>query len=269
MDPLEIVERAGPYSIVEDLMHTKANITFGQLLGNPTYCKSARKSMVPKKRIPRVGKGVKRTKSSNLSQSTKDTTPLICKAKIAGYSFDLILDSGSSVSVIAKPFLDAIARKIDGPSKRAMSSVHREKKKAMGIAKDIPVVVDGVTIAANMEVIDTDNYVVIVGNGWLEEAEALINYKTCQMTLQCVSPPVIVQCQHTSKEHKIVKNTSKQEEELEDDSDEDSEEESDSENETHAAFTIFSDNGNVQEETSISYDGIRINGSHTLWIVYD
>lgn len=37
MDPPEIVHRAGPYSIVEDLMHTKANITFGQLLGNPTY----------------------------------------------------------------------------------------------------------------------------------------------------------------------------------------------------------------------------------------
>ena len=117
MDPPEIVERAGPYSIVKDLMHTKANITFRQLLGNPTYCKSARKSMVPKKRIPRVGKGVKRTKSSNLARSTKDTTPLTCKAKIAGYSFDLILDSGSFISVIVKPFLDAIAKKIDGPSK--------------------------------------------------------------------------------------------------------------------------------------------------------
>ena len=83
------------------------------------------------------------------------------------------------------------------------------------------------------------------------------------MTLQCVSPPVIIQCQHTFKEYKIIENTSKQEEELDEDSDEESEEESDSEHETYAAFTIFSDNGNVQEETSISYDSIRINGSHT------
>ena len=59
MDPPEIVGRAGSYSIVEDLIHTKANITFGQLLGNPTYQKAAQKSMVPKKRITRVAKGVK------------------------------------------------------------------------------------------------------------------------------------------------------------------------------------------------------------------
>jgi hypothetical protein len=59
MDLPEIVGRAESYSIVEDLIHTKANITFGQLLGNPTYRKAARKSMVPKKRIPRVAKGVK------------------------------------------------------------------------------------------------------------------------------------------------------------------------------------------------------------------
>ena len=117
MDPPEIVGWAGSYSIVEDLIHTKANITFGQLLGNPTYRKAARKSMVPKKRITRVAKGIKRTKTSNLARSTKDTTPLTCNAKIAGYTFKLILDSGSSVSVIAKPFLDAIARKIDAPSK--------------------------------------------------------------------------------------------------------------------------------------------------------
>jgi hypothetical protein len=143
-----------------------------------------------------------------------------------------------------------------------MSSIHKEKKKVMSITKDIPVVVNGVTISADMEVIDTDSYAVIVGNGWLEEAEALINYKTCQMTIQCVNPPVIVQCQHTSKQDKTVEISSKPEEEIEDELDEDSEEESDSDNETHAAFTIFSDDGKVQEETSISHDGIRIKGSH-------
>jgi len=84
-----------------------------------------------------------------------------------------------------------------------MFSVHGEKKRAMGIVKDIPVMVNGVTISANMEVIDTNSYAVIVGNGWLEEAKALINYKTCQMTIQCVSPPVIVQCQHSSKDDKV------------------------------------------------------------------
>ncbi|KAG9303350.1 hypothetical protein G9A89_013676 [Geosiphon pyriformis] len=45
-----------------------------------------------------------------------NVTPLICKAQVAGYFIDLILDSGSSVSVIAKHFLEAIGRKIDESS---------------------------------------------------------------------------------------------------------------------------------------------------------
>ena len=59
MDPSELVQRSGVYSIVEDLMHTKANITYGQLVTNPTIYKALRKSLIPKKRIPRVAKGIK------------------------------------------------------------------------------------------------------------------------------------------------------------------------------------------------------------------
>jgi hypothetical protein len=44
---------------VEDLMKTKANITYGQLVANPTIRKALRKSLIPKKRIPRIIKGIK------------------------------------------------------------------------------------------------------------------------------------------------------------------------------------------------------------------
>ena len=54
-----------------------------------------------------------------------------------------------------------------------------------------------------------------------------------------------------------------EEEEMEDELNEDSEKESDSKNKAHATFVIFLDNGKVQEETSVSHDGIRIKGSHT------
>src|SRR5215218_5647091 len=101
-----------------------------------------------------------------------------------------------------------------------MSSVYEEKKRVMIIAKDIPVMVNRIIISADMKVIDTNSYAVIVGNGWLEEAKALINYKTYQMTIQCVSPPVIVQCQHSSKDDKVDESHTKQEEEIDKELDE-------------------------------------------------
>jgi hypothetical protein len=46
-----------------------------------------------------------------------------------------------------------------------MSNVHGEKKRALGVVRDILVTVQGITIKANMEVIDTDAYAIIVENG--------------------------------------------------------------------------------------------------------
>ncbi|KAG9284681.1 hypothetical protein G9A89_003641 [Geosiphon pyriformis] len=76
----ESVQKSGTYSVVKDLMKTPAHIIFGQLI---TY-----------------------------SQFRKD----LCKAQVAGYFIDLILNSRLSVSVIAKHFFEAIGRKIDEPS---------------------------------------------------------------------------------------------------------------------------------------------------------
>ena len=54
------------------------------------------------------------------------------------------------------------------------------------------------------------------------------------------------------------------------DSDEDSEdEESNDNNEAHAIYTIFTHNRKVWEEFFANYNGIHINGQHTLWITYD
>src|SRR5215204_7264683 len=192
---------------------------------------------------------------------TRDTTPLTCEAKVAGYKFKLILDSGSSVSVISKHFLEAIACKIDEPSRRDLSNVHGQRKRALGIAKEVPVTVNGVTISADMEVMDTDAYAIIVGNGWLKEAKALIDYETCQLTIRSIQPPVLVQCQHWTE-----KKEANEETDEETDKDTDSEDE---EEEAHVFFAIFSFDGQIEEESCISHEGIRVNNRLTPWLSYD
>ncbi|KAG9297656.1 hypothetical protein G9A89_011171 [Geosiphon pyriformis] len=111
-EPPEIVQKSGPYSVVKDLMETPAHITFGQLITHPQFRKNLRKSLIPKKKTPKTNKC---PCQAGLADNN-NVTPLICKAQVAGYFIDLILDSGSSVSVIAKHFLEAIGRKIDEPS---------------------------------------------------------------------------------------------------------------------------------------------------------
>ncbi|KAG9306085.1 hypothetical protein G9A89_015989 [Geosiphon pyriformis] len=112
LEPPEIVQKSGPYSVVKDLMETPAHITFGQLMTHPQFRKDLCKFLIPKKKTPKTNK---RPCQAGLADNS-NVTPLICKAQVAGYFIDLILDSRSSVSVIAKHFLEAIGRKIDEPS---------------------------------------------------------------------------------------------------------------------------------------------------------
>ncbi|KAG9297956.1 hypothetical protein G9A89_018784 [Geosiphon pyriformis] len=138
----EIVQKSGFYSIIKDLMETPVHITFGQLI----------------------------THSHNI-------IPLICKAQVAGYFIDLILDSKSSVSVIAKHFLEAIRRKIDELSIWPITNVHGDKKKDLDIAKAVPVCINGISIKTD-----------------IEKAKALFHYKLCKLTIRYDEKSIVVKC---------------------------------------------------------------------------
>ncbi|KAG9303759.1 hypothetical protein G9A89_018656 [Geosiphon pyriformis] len=112
LEPPEIVQKSGPYSVVKDFIETPAHIIFGQLMTHPQFRKNLCKSLIPKKKTPKTNK---RPHQAGLADNS-NVTPLICKAQVAGYFIDLILDSESFVSVIAKHFLEAIGRKIDESS---------------------------------------------------------------------------------------------------------------------------------------------------------
>ncbi|KAG9292142.1 hypothetical protein G9A89_005286 [Geosiphon pyriformis] len=131
----KIVQKSGPYSVVKDLIETPAHITFGQLMTHFQFRKDLHKSLIPKKKTPKTNKCLHQTELANNS----NVTSFICKAQVAGYFIDLILNSGLSVSVIAKHFLEAIGKKINEPSIRPMTNVHDDKKKGLDIAKAVSV----------------------------------------------------------------------------------------------------------------------------------
>ncbi|KAG9296635.1 hypothetical protein G9A89_002906 [Geosiphon pyriformis] len=177
----KIVQKSESYFVVKDLMKMSAHITFGQLMTHSQFRKNLCKSLISKKKTLKTNKNFCQAKLANNS----NVTPLICKAQVAGYFIDLILNSELSVSVIAKHFLKAIGRKIDEPSTRPITNVHGNKKKDLGIAKAIPVHINGISIETNMEVFEAKEYTIIVGNKWLKKAKALLDYELCELTIRC------------------------------------------------------------------------------------
>jgi hypothetical protein len=86
-----MTQNAPPYSIVSDLLATRANITLGQLMAMPHYRSETRKALTPKR--TRVVKMANHT-------TVEGNTPMTCQAQVAGWKVEVILDSGSSISII-------------------------------------------------------------------------------------------------------------------------------------------------------------------------
>ena len=100
-----IDQKTMPYSIVEDLLHCKSNITLGQLASIPKYKNELRKAITPRRKRPPKPK--EEVKAASASYSN---TPMICKGQVGGWTVEIILDSGSSASIMSKKFMDHLQK---------------------------------------------------------------------------------------------------------------------------------------------------------------
>ncbi|KAG9292551.1 hypothetical protein G9A89_006922 [Geosiphon pyriformis] len=192
----EIVQKSGPYSVVKDLMKTPTHIIFGQLITHLQFRKDFHKSLISKKKTPKTNKCSHQAGLANNS----NVTPLIYKAQVAGYFINLILDSRSSVSVIAKHFLEAIERKINESSIQPITNVHA-----------VPVYINGISIETDMEVSKAKEYTII-------KAKAVLDYELSELIIRCGEKPIVVKCHYWTTPLATKQN---QEEKQSDESDDD------------------------------------------------
>jgi RNase H-like domain found in reverse transcriptase/Reverse transcriptase (RNA-dependent DNA polymerase)/Aspartyl protease/Zinc knuckle len=167
------------YSIVADLQNQKANITYGQLLlGAPGMRQDLMKSLQKKKLQ------TKRKQRTNIGiQPNHKSTALYCDAKVEGKTIPLIVDSGSSGSVVSSLLLQKLGIKVERPSTVNMISVHGESKRAVGEISDFPFEVGSCEIPIDVVVTDARTYQAIVGNDWLSKVKANINWSNSEMII--------------------------------------------------------------------------------------
>ncbi|KAG9304235.1 hypothetical protein G9A89_019797 [Geosiphon pyriformis] len=223
LEPPKIVQKSGPYSVVKDL-------TFGQLMTHPQFRKDFCKFLIPKKKTSKTNK---RPHQAGLADNS-NVTPLICKAQVAGYFINLILDSGLS-------------------------------KKRLGIAKAIPVRINGISIETDMKVSEAKEYTIIVGNEWLKKAKALFDYKLCELTIRCGKKPIVVKCCHWTTPP--VPKQSPEENESDESDDEESKEEEKQEEQKETAeltYTIFTSNSKPLDNVKADKKGIITKKPNTV-----
>src|SRR6185295_5463494 len=129
-------QKTMPYSIVEDLLHTKSNITIAQLANIPKYRNELRKAITPRRKKPPKDKEEK-DNNANLGSTSYTNTPMICKGQVGGWTIEIILDSGSSASIISKRFLDFLKKQPTRKSDRMITGIYGNKMASLGIVDNI------------------------------------------------------------------------------------------------------------------------------------
>ena len=103
-------------------------------------------------------------------------TPMMCKVQVAGWKVEVILDSGSSISIVSKKFMESLGRRVEKQSERRITGIHGEKRPSLGIVTQVPVKIGSVTVAVDTEVIDVSGYSLVLGTDWLKRANVIIDY---------------------------------------------------------------------------------------------
>ena len=109
---------------------------------------------------------------------------MYCKAKVDGKEVELILDSGSSGSVITSQFLKRIGRKADRTSDVNIIGIHGNKKKALGEIVQLPIIVKNVEFPIDAVISEAKDYDVIVENNWFAKYQATLDWQKEEVTLQ-------------------------------------------------------------------------------------
>ena len=117
-----------------------------------------------------------------LNKTAEVSRSMFCMAQVDGATVQLILDSGSSGSVISKQFLEKVGRKVDQSSHINMIGINGEKRRALGEIKSLPIVIQQQLLPINVVVSEATGYDVLVGNDWLTKYQAKLDWEKQTLT---------------------------------------------------------------------------------------
>ena len=253
-----MTQNAPPYSIVADLLATKANITLGQLMAMPHHRSETRKALTPKR--TRVVKMANHT-------AIEGNTPMTCKAQVAGWKVEVILDSGSSISIISKKFMESIGRRIEKVSGRKITGIHGERRPSLGIVTQVPIKLEEIVVAVDMEVIDAAGYALILGTDWLRKAHAIIDYQECKLILKDERRTAQISCRNTRA---TVLDNDKDDDDSEEEYEESSDDsDTDEEEVNFAGLTYELPHQESYMKYKLTSEGMRKNSKLVTWELYD
>lgn len=161
-----------PYSIVEDLERTRANITYAQLLQiAPNLSTQASKLFQAT------------TPTANAVQAQNDKFNAVTTTAIVdGHKTEAVIDSGAAVSIISKNLAQHLQGKINRNKTQRLRGVNATET-SKGTAEHIVVDVGGCKIPINLLILQSSPSDLILGSDWSSAVGAIIDYRSSKLQM--------------------------------------------------------------------------------------
>ncbi|KAG9286450.1 hypothetical protein G9A89_014616 [Geosiphon pyriformis] len=105
--------------------------------------------------------------SNAAANKQKAITTMYTEAEVEGKTIYLILDSGSTRSIITYQLIQQLKRNVDRPAQTVIVTADDMKKTPVGEIDNFLFTLDGITIPVKVLVMDAPQYQALVGNDWL------------------------------------------------------------------------------------------------------
>ncbi|KAG9301944.1 hypothetical protein G9A89_020988 [Geosiphon pyriformis] len=113
----------------------------------------------------------------------KAITAMYTEAEVKGKTICLILNSGSAGSIITYQLMQQLKRNVDQPAQTVIITADGMKKTSVREIDNFLFTLDGITIPVKVLVMDMPQYQALVGNNWLQKANAKLDWETQELQL--------------------------------------------------------------------------------------
>ena len=119
-----------------------------------------------------------------VESNRNDSTAAKVTLRINGKAQTAIIDSGAATSIITKPLLNRLGYKVDKTSKLVVVTANGARTKSLGIVSNVPIAFGKITILTSFQVLESKDEVLILGNEWLIENDAAMQWKEAIFTIK-------------------------------------------------------------------------------------
>ncbi|KAG9307477.1 hypothetical protein G9A89_017307 [Geosiphon pyriformis] len=121
--------------------------------------------------------------SNAATNEQKAIMAMYTEAEVEEKTIHLILDHGSARSIITYQLMQQLKRNVDRPAQTVIITANGMKKTPVGEIDNFPFTLNGITIPVKVLIMDTPQYQALIGNDWLQKANANLNWETQELTI--------------------------------------------------------------------------------------